>query len=426
MIHTVAESDEILRRLEPSGIRLGLGPFRCLLRNLGDPHRQARIVLVGGTNGKGSVAAALAAASECAGSTSGLYTSPHLEEPRERIRVGGRAVDDRLLATLLAEVLASADEEPTYFEALTAAAFLAFERADVDLWVLEVGLGGRLDATNAVEPLVSVVTPVAVDHGEILGYTPGEIAREKAGIFRRGRPCVYWAGNRETAEVLGEEIGAVGGLPVPVTGLSGRPSAARPGEWLVEVGSGGTVAVSGEHRAANAALAVAAARALTRSGLPLGDRAVAAGLRRLRWPGRLEVVGIPGGRQVIFDGAHNPAAARALAPCLPPAYGLVFGAFADKDVSEMLAALIPGASWVILTGFDHPRAGSPESFDPSQTISVATRRVPSLGEALDLALAEKEGGPVVVTGSLALVGEARGALRSRFGTPAPAAEIDLV
>ncbi|KAB2957270.1 MAG: bifunctional folylpolyglutamate synthase/dihydrofolate synthase, partial [Thermoanaerobaculia bacterium] len=197
---------EILAALERLGVRLGLDSLRALLERLDDPQRGLPAVLVAGTNGKGSTAAMLDAVVRAAGLRAGLYTSPHLERVEERIRIGGAPIDAALLAAALESVLGAARgaglETPTYFEAVTAAAFLAFAEARVELAVLEVGLGGRLDATNLSDPLVSVITPIALDHTEWLGRSLAEVAHEKAGVMRAGRPVVLAPQEPEAARAL--------------------------------------------------------------------------------------------------------------------------------------------------------------------------------------------------------------------------------
>ena len=430
---TFPSADETLARLEPLGMRLGLEPIRALLAKLGAPQRGLPAVLVAGTNGKGSTAALLAAIGCAAGYRTGLYTSPHLEEPRERIRIDGIAVATLELDRLVEEVVEAAEDElPTPFEALTAAAFVAFAEAEVELAVLEVGLGGRLDATNTVEPLLSVVTPIALDHEALLGATLAAIAAEKAGIFRAGRPAIASGDEPESTAALVAAAGACGAIldlaveeaevaAWQADGLAGQRVTLRThaGEHRLRL------ALAGHHQRRNLTLAVLAAERLASLGFDAIDAAaIARGVGGCRWPGRFEVVALPHGPTVLLDGAHNPAAAVALAEHLEglaTPWDLVFGTLADKDAAAMAAALAPRARRIVVA--------PPESTRALPLAALAA--LPALGgagvaasaaEALERSLAA--GAPlVVVTGSLYLVGEGRRFLRERFGAPAPAADV---
>jgi dihydrofolate synthase / folylpolyglutamate synthase len=427
----IPAAEDTLARLEPLGMRLGLEPFRRLLAALGDPHLGVPAVLVAGTNGKGSTAALLAAIGCAAGYRTGLYTSPHLEEPRERIRVDGLALPSLELDRLLDAVVQAAPEEPpTPFEALTAAAFLAFAEAGVELAVLEVGLGGRLDATNVVIPALSLVTEIALDHREHLGATVEAIAAEKAGILRPGVPALAWVTDPAAAAALARVAGEQGvELELLPEAWQVETVASGPGGQRVRL-SGPTgsrqlaLPFAGAHQLGNLALAVAAAEDLTVSGWPRLVDAIARGVAGCRWPGRLESVALPGGRRVVLDGAHNPHAAQALAAALGAErepWALVFGALADKDVAAMAAVLAPRAAAIFLAPPENPRAL------PLAALAALPplRRGAQAGDA-GAALAAALAGPhpaVVVTGSLYLVGEARRWLRQRYGVPAAAAEV---
>lgn len=464
-----------LARLETFGMHLGLDHVRRLLAAVGGAQRGLPAVLVAGTNGKGSTAALLAAVGQAAGYRTGLYTSPHLETIEERIRLDGERIDGGELGTLVLEVVAAGERvlpaPPTYFEALTAAAFLCFRRHGVDLAVLEVGLGGRLDATNAAEPAVSVITPVALEHQEQLGDTLAAIAGEKAGVMRRGRPTVAWGGQpevaaalRAAAEAAGAELVLLGegdagrpaGRPPPGGDLErlaeGRPSAggasthassALPlpgapweGQRIVLATAAGDVELAvpllGQHQAVNAALAWAAAERMARHGWPRLDAAAfRRGAARWRWPARLEPVSLPAGapcRRALLDAAHNPDGARALARFLadPPAPlaappVLLFGVLADKDAAAMLAALAPLAGRLVLTRPPHERGRDPGELFPLLPAGTRAEVEPDPGTALDRALALTPAAgadTLVVCGSIYLVGAARTALRHRFGVPA--------
>ena len=408
-------------------------PFRRLLAKLGDPQRELPAVLVAGTNGKGSTAALLAAIGCAAGYRTGLYTSPHLEEARERIRIDGVAIATLELDRLLDEVVEAAEDElPTPFEALTAAALLAFVEDGVDLAVLEVGLGGRLDATNLVEPLLSVITPIALDHQEQLGSTLAAIAAEKAGVMRAGRPTIAWGEEAESTAALvaaARASGASVSFAVEEAEIVSAHADGLARQTLVLKRAGAEhalrVALAGRHQLRNVALAVLAAERLAAGGFDrIDEDAISRGVGGCRWSGRLEAVALPDGPTVLLDGAHNPAGAAAIAEhlaTLATPWDLVFGALADKDVAAMAAALALGARRVWLATPDSPRA----------LPLVQLAALPALAGAipvgdLDGALARALDGAaplVVVTGSLYLVGAARRWLRERYGMPVAAADV---
>lgn len=382
-----------LDALGPQKIRPGLARTRALLAALGSPQSTFRTLLVGGTNGKGSTAAAAASILETAGLRVGLTTSPHLVRVNERVRLCGRDASDATLGSALALVGAVSGEgplRPTYFEALVVAACELFRRARVEVAVVEVGIGGRLDATNVLDPEASVVTNVDADHLETLGPTLVDVAREKAGIFRRGRPALTAA--------------TAGALDVL------RAEAARTGARLVEVPPStawdDVSPLPGAHQRANLALAVAAARAFA----PLDEATVRRGIAAVRWPGRLQTVTRPGRRPLLVDGAHNPAGAAALAAYLDAAglagrVDLVFGALGEKAVEEMFGPLAARAGRVVLVAPDSPRA------IPAETLATRLGRA-DLPRAARLsgAVAALEGPdgepPILVAGSLVLAGEA--------------------
>ncbi len=368
-----AASAAALLGLERFGVRLGLGTIRALLAALGEPQRRFPALLVAGTNGKGSTSALLASIAGAAGYRTGLYTSPHLEDVEERCRIDGAAVDGARLGAAIDAVLAAArrlPSPPTNFEALTAAAFLIFAEEELDLAVLEVGLGGRLDATNAAEPLLSVITPIAFDHQEHLGPTLAAIAREKAGILRPARPAVVWIEAEEAAATVGaiaDELGTTlrfanretAALTAVGHGLDGQRVRLRTRELDGEL----ALQLLGEHQARNVALAAAAAVELRHHGFAALDwPAIQRGVRRCRWPGRLEPVGLAGGRTVLLDGAHNPAGVAEVGAFLRQwgkPIDLVFGALADKEVGDMLPPLAAHAGRIILTRPESPRALPP-------------------------------------------------------------------
>jgi len=437
-----------LAGLERFGVHLGLDHVGRLLTALGDPQAGLPAVLVAGTNGKGSTAALLAAAGTAAGYRTGLYTSPHLEDVEERVRIDGETIEGEALGPLVLETIAAAGRAlpapPTYFEALTAAALLHFRRREVELAVLEVGLGGRLDATNAADPALSVIAPVSLEHREVLGDTLAAIAREKAGVMRAGRPTVAWAADPEVAAALTAAAAAAGAHLVRAD-RDVRIDAAVP--WSDRPWGGQRIALAtptarheltvpllGPHQAVNAALAARAAELLAERGWPrLDAAALARAAARWHWPARLEAVELPPAapcRRVLLDAAHNPGAAATLAAFLaapptlfsaPPA--LLFGVLADKDAAAMLSALAPRASRLVLTTPPTPRARPPETLVPLLPTGSPAEVVPDPAAALDRALAaalEAGADTLVVCGSIYLVGAVRGLLRERFGMPGPA------
>jgi dihydrofolate synthase/folylpolyglutamate synthase len=374
----------------PLGMRLGLGPMREACERTGHPERAFRAVHVAGTNGKGSVCAMVESIARAAGLRTGMYTSPHLCRFAERIRVDGQPVTDDALTGLLTRAL---DDGPdlSFFETATLAAFFAFREAKVDLAVVEVGLGGRLDATNVIPtPAAAAITRIALDHTDRLGATLEAIAREKAGIAKPGLELLLGempASVRAAIDEVAHQAGAT-------TTLVGEdPLAGHPG-------------LPGAHQRDNARIAVALARRIG-----AGDAAIARGLSDVRWPGRLERIG-----NVLLDGAHNPDGARALAAYvaglgIPPGQvALVFGALADKDWSGMLDALAPVATRRVYVTPQAASRGAAAAVDMAARHPGVT--APSLDAALD-GMADPPGlapALVVVCGSLVLVGQARARL----------------
>ncbi|HWM93474.1 MAG TPA: folylpolyglutamate synthase/dihydrofolate synthase family protein [Thermoanaerobaculia bacterium] len=424
----------MLDRLEKLGIRLGLENVRHLLAGLGDPQLRFPSVLVAGSNGKGSTSALLAAMASAAGYRTGLYTSPHLESVEERIRYQGLVIDPGHLAQLLQEVVRTAEKEqgtpPTYFEAVTAAAFLFFAERKVDLAILEVGMGGRLDATNVCDPVLSLITSISLEHREHLGDTLAAIAREKAGTFRPGRPALVWLEEPEPSEAVrtvAEELGTdlrfapeiVSVREIIPRGMDGqRVKLVTPrGEHDLETRLPGT------HQAKNLALAVLAAETLRETGFEISPKAIAEGARTCRWPGRLERISLPGGRLVLLDAAHNPEGTAALARFLegfPEPFDLLFGALGDKDAAEMLGSLAPRVRKIFLTRPESDRAREPKELAallPGRgDVEVPSNLERALAKGLPL------NARLLVCGSIYLAGEVRKKLRERFGIPGPASE----
>lgn len=418
--------------------KFSLDQVCTLLAALGDPHKRFRSVLIAGTNGKGSTAATLASILVESGCKTGLYTSPHLQRVNERVRIDRTLISDDDFARHFFRVDDTAQllvrdgvlpQLPSFFEFLTALAFAYFGEAEVDIAVLEVGLGGRLDATNIVDPLLSIITDISFDHMEWLGPTIAQIAREKAGIMRQEGTLVTLPQHPEASQVLGEvaaelDVRAVSATAyMPPLGVSGAQS------YPIEV-LGQTIEIAspllGVHQHRNTALAVAAAVELSqRHGFPITPAAIASGVRRSSWPGRLERLS-RGGMDWILDVAHNPAGAWSLRSGLRDALGedesrpwiLVFSCLRDKPVAELGQILFPLFKQVIFPPIHSPRATPAEDLlAAARTTGTPAVLADSVEEALELArqaAVEKGSAPgvVVVSGSVYLVGEARGLLMS--------------
>jgi dihydrofolate synthase/folylpolyglutamate synthase len=392
--------------------KFGLDRVSRLLSALGSPHRTGRFVHVAGTNGKGSTCALIEAGLRASGMRTGLFTSPHLHEPTERIRLDGQPVMPGAFARAFERVHAAAEElldsgaidlHPTYFETVTAMALAIFAEENVDCSVLEVGLGGRLDATNVVQPALCAITPVDFDHEAFLGKSLPAIAAEKAGILKPGVPAVFAPQPPEVEETL---LARAAGLGIEII----RPARAcnleahARGSFFTVNGIRIDCPLPGLHQVGNALTAVAA---LQRLGVP--PAAIESGIAAARWPGRLELVSKD--PEVLLDGAHNPAGARALAAHLERFYAdrpvtLVYGAMRDKAVAEMAGILFPLAARVIVTAPRQPRAVQPETLRGAVD-HPNLETAPDTAAALGLARAGGGKGLVLVTGSLFLVAEAR-------------------
>jgi len=414
---------QALRGGEHAGMRPGLERIEALLDALGRPEQRYRLVQVGGTNGKGSVSAMLAAILKSAGHRVGLYTSPHLVSFRERIRVDGEAIPEdgvvdgiEALGTLIARL------DATTFEATTALALDHFAREAVDVAVLEVGLGGRLDATTVGSPAVAVIAQIDLDHQAILGPTIEAIATEKAAIIRSG--VAISAAQAPPAERVIVTRAAAVGVPLLLEGRDLSVSVERrgpDGQQLTCAGPGWSLAglelaMPGSYQPSNALLAVAAARELGAAA-----PAIREGLARAWWPGRFQVMRRAHG-YLVLDGAHNPAGARALAGSLRDVFGetritFVLGILADKDAAGIVDALAPLAGRVIVVAPPSPRAIAPAALGALVPATIA--RVESAGspaEALQRAAQDASAPVICVAGSLFLIGEV---LRQLAGSDKP-------
>ncbi len=409
-----SETLEYLYGLEKSGIVFGLDNISWILGLIGNPHNLLKAIHVGGTNGKGSVARMASAIMQEAGYTVGCYTSPHLVSFTERITVNNVQISEEetvALAAFIRERVETADRARgfTFFDFTTALTFEYFKRNKVDFAVIEVGLGGRLDSTNVIRPLVSVITNVDLDHTDYLGGSIREIAREKAGILKQGVPCVTGALG-EALEIIREEARQKSPLFVLNETFHYRKMADQVMfyQGLNNIFSGLRVNLAGDHQLANCALALCDLELLTPEGFTAAEDTVRRALAKVTWPGRLEIV-----RErplILLDAAHNPHGAKALASYLRTHYAdrrkiLVFGVMKDKDFASMLAELTPLAHEIVLTRPRTDRAALPEKLVPFARNGVTTE---TIDEALKRAKERAhEDDLIIITGSFYTIGEAR-------------------
>ena len=418
-----AESVRFLYSLgnEVKAAKLGLERMTALLAVLGHPQRACEFVHVAGTNGKGSVCAMIESSLRAAGLRTGLYTSPHLAEPTERIRIAGRPVTEDQFASAFETVHAVAERllgagafeaHPTYFETVTAMGFALFRELGAQVSVVEVGLGGSLDATNVIAPRLAAITPIDFDHETFLGRSLEAIAAEKAGILKPGVPAVFSAQRPEVAAKLTACAAEIGIEPLwtsrwQVHDLALHPNGSRfraiGGKALRDIPI--ECPLAGEHQVENALTAISALDAL---GFP--PQVIREGIRQTRWPGRIERVSAA--PEIILDGAHNPAGARALAAYIERFFRqrrvwLIYAAMRDKAVAEMAAILFPLADEVVLTAPAQVRAVRPQAI--RELIDHPRARTAArVSEALEII--RREAAPedaVFISGSLFLVGEAR-------------------
>ncbi len=425
--------------------KFDLAHMRVLLAALGNPEQSFPSLLVAGTNGKGSTSATLASILQASGVKTALYTSPHLIRINERIRLGGKPISDEEFDLVHDKVEQAAQHlvkdgrlpwHPSFFEMLTAMAFLHFELTRPEMAVLEVGMGGRLDATNVVEPRLSIITDISLDHQKYLGETISEIAREKAGIIRPKGVVVTLPQMPEANDVIGNTILDLGARainavpyvppvsPASSTTLNGTEHAVARNRYPLDV-MGSQILIDsplpGRHQLRNVALAIAAAEELRRQGLQsITAQTVERGIRETHWPGRFQVIPAANGNpEYVLDVAHNPAGAWALRSTLSARYEaqldqghvtIVFGVMRDKALREIVEILFPLAAHVVVTHADNPRSATTEeiraaasrSTDPS-LIETAPKVETALNHARELAGPK---GVVVVTGSMYVVGEA--------------------
>jgi len=406
-----------------------LARMRTLLKRLNDPHKSLRCVHIAGTKGKGSTATMLATMLEACGHKVGLYTSPHLVDIRERIRINGDMITQAALTRLINKVLPHvedmASDKPTFFEIFTAIAFMHFAAEKADVVVLETGLGGRLDSTNVVKPLVVGLTSISIDHTHQLGSTLEAIAGEKAGVFKAGVPAVSVPQEPEAKNVLKKAAKAVN-TPLLFTGEnidfsyrfeSSRETGPQTRICLTTATSQFEhlpVPLMGEHQALNCGLALALLDQLKNKGLKIDDRAAVEGLSRVQLPGRMEL--ISQNPRILGDGAHNAASVaalmRAIGQYIPyDSMVVIFGCAADKDIPGMLDQIARGADKAIFTrAADNPRAANPQELADQyeERTGKMAQVVPNLTEAIRVARnAISREDLICVTGSFYLVGEAK-------------------
>lgn len=449
------EAWSFLDQLQFFKIKLGLDSMQRFLAETGQPHRDLDFIHVAGTNGKGSVAVTLLTLLARAGYRVGLYTSPHLSSVRERFRINDRYISEDEFARLTGEIKeVLAGRQITYFEFTTALALLWFSRMNIDLAIMEVGMGGRLDATNVVSPLVSVITNVSMDHEAYLGHTLREVAGEKAGIVKEGVPVVSGVAADESLEMVAEQCRC---RQAPLYLLSRDFSVLADdddhweyqGIFRKEPLSGLRSSLAGVHQRANTVLALAVLE-LLKEDFPVDDQTIRQGLLEVRWPGRLETfclkfendrleldaarpvpcppsgTAIPGNvRRFLFDGAHNPGGIVTLTEALKQDFGyerlvLIWGSMADKDLAKTLLPMVPLAKRLIFTRVAGERSATPEQLRKLLPEEDARRAVLTATVAEALQEAVKESGPedlICIAGSLYLIGAARKMLLGEVAGP---------
>jgi dihydrofolate synthase/folylpolyglutamate synthase len=429
-------------RSTPKAADLNLDRMRALLARLGNPEDRLRIVHIAGSKGKGSTAAMFASIAQAAGLRAGLFTSPHLEHVEERVTTNGEPIDAGGLGAGMEAIKAAAEQanaRPSFFEVATALAFHHFASEQVDLAVMEVGLGGRCDSTNVCNPLLSVITSISFDHMDQLGNRLAQITREKAGIIKPGRPTVSGATPEEARAVI-EAVCQTQGAPLTQLGIDFHevdvaghvePHAVGkdeiiPGQVRVRTEErtwpAMTVGLLGHHQAANAAVVVAGVEQLRRQGLALNDEAVRRGLAEVRWPARMEVLGWR--PLVVLDCAHNVASAQAVIDTLrasfpPGPRTLIFAASRDKDLEGILEILVPHFQQIVFTRFtNNPRAADPghladlaRKLDGKEVL-VEPQPETAWQKAMTASTPE---GLICVTGSVFLAGQLRPIIIAEVG-----------
>ncbi len=422
--------------LEKLGIKFGLGNITALCLSLGNPQNDFPSIIIAGTNGKGSVAAMVDEGLRHSGRRVARYTSPHLVRLEERFAIDGRPVSHAQMVDVAAVVIEHIERlrrdghlavSPTFFEMTTAMAFEIFRRAHVDIAVIEVGLGGRFDATNIVMPIAAAITSIDLDHEALLGHTLASIAFEKAGVIKAGIPVVVGETKPEAVEVIHGVCEQLRARLVPAASEIKLIYSLQDG-WAVldletprAVYRGVRLALGGRHQVQNALVAVRLLEELAGTGISVETGAIRAGLEQVEWPGRLQVLTTGTGRRALLDVAHNPAGAAAVAAFLgewqPQGLPIVFGAMRDKNVAGMLEQLLPHAPQFIATEPHNPRAMDAETLAGLARTIAPHRHVeacPDPLEALDRAF--RFSSTIAVTGSIFLVGDLLKALEPPWTT----------
>ncbi|MBI3604457.1 MAG: bifunctional folylpolyglutamate synthase/dihydrofolate synthase [Nitrospirae bacterium] len=419
---TYPETLQYLFQLQKRGIKPGLSAMVDLLADVGNPHHSFETIHVGGTNGKGSACAFLSSCLRSSGYKAGLYTSPHLVDFTERIVVNSVPISQSDVVRLAGLIRNSISHPVTFFEFTTALAFLYFMEQEVDIAVIEVGLGGRLDSTNVISPLAVIITHIDFDHQEFLGNTLLEIAGEKAGIIKKNIPVISGVSHVELRELIFKTAGS---LEAPLFQM-GADFASEPVDAPFRSNAfhyrgmdahyrNLSTPLLGEHQAGNASLAIAALEVIRKKGFFSGEKSIRAGLLNVHWPGRIEV--IQENPLIILDGAHNPSGARTLSGFLhrieaPGRRFLVLGIMKDKDIEAIGQTLFPWADEIILTQAGFQRAASPrELLAALPPVDKPVYLIDSIPEALEFLKAKScSNDAVCFTGSLYTVGEAKAAL----------------
>jgi len=414
---------EYLQDLGNFGINLGMARIKSLLELMGNPERELKCIHIAGTNGKGSTSMLLAAVLQAAGYRVGVYTSPHLQSYEERFMVNGHSISEQDFASLLSgiqphvdQVAAAIGEHPTQFEVLTAIAYDYFRAQQVDYVVLEVGLGGTLDSTNTITPLLSVITNISFDHMDRLGTTIAAIATNKAGIIKEGVPVVT-AATGEALDIIEQAAAAKNSVAVNVLReYSWELISATPRGQIFDIQTPHrkyekvNIGLLGPHQLENCAITLATVEQLSEMGLLIGESALYQGFAAAQWPGRFEIVSES--PVIILDGAHNPSGAAALHSTLKTVFPdvetvLVVGILADKDYRMMLREFSAAAELIILTTADSPRAADPQKI-AAEISDCEVTVIPDLTEAVAAGIRQAGMGKVVcICGSLYTVGKAR-------------------
>lgn len=414
------ESLEYLYGLQRFGMIFGLSNIEGILRTLGNPHEALKVIHIGGTNGKGSVAVMVASVLRENEYRVGLYTSPHILSFTERIQINGQSISEAQVAAMTARIKkeiedAKIPQQFTFFDFTTAMALLCFAEAEVDLAVVEVGLGGRLDSTNVVTPVVTLITNVSFEHRDVLGDSLTGIGREKAGIIKAGIPLVTGVTQKEILREL-ENICREKGAPLYLMGRDFFGEKEGPGifrfkgrQWDF---SGIKVSLLGQHQIANATMALEILEAMEEAGYPVTRESIYLGLEQVDWPGRLEIVRTR--PWVVLDGAHNPAGAQALCEALSQGFSydrcyFLLGIMKDKEVEKIVSILVPLSHELVLTQPKQDRAAPPERLLKAvETAGGRGRVIPDVAEGLDTLLSMAGSNDLIcVAGSFYTIGEAK-------------------